>query len=229
VVAATPPAAQRVLRRLSATCLVIGSLAVFGFRMAHGDLPTDTGAEALSYVAARPLYPLVHLGDWLGVLVWAGGLVAVSASLTDRTAWAIGRLGAASVLLGAAVHITEFSIDGYALPTLANTWAVASPADRASLENGARLVLVAIGGPSTSALVLLWGSTLVLFGLAIRRDGYSRSLAWTGVVIGSAIFVLGTIQYLKPNVVFPGVLLYGLGGILSQLWTFILGIVLWRR
>ena len=75
----------------------------------------------------------MHLGDWLGVAVWTAGLVAFSASLADRTASAFGRLGAASVLLGAAVHITEFSIDGYALPTLANTWAEASPPDRASL------------------------------------------------------------------------------------------------
>src|SRR5206468_5974377 len=134
--------------------------------------------------------------DWVGVLIWTSGLVALSASLTDRTAWAIGRSGAVSVLLGAAVHITEFSIDGYALPTLANTWATAAPADRASLEYGARLVLVAIGGPSTSALVILWGSTLVLFGLAVRDEGYSTVFGWTGVVFGAAIFALGTIQFL---------------------------------
>jgi hypothetical protein len=120
------------------------------------------------------------------------------------------------VLLGAAVHITEFSVDGYALPTLANTWQTAAPADRAGLESGARLALVIIGGPSTSALLILWGTTLVLFGLAVRSEGYPVSLGWTGVLIGAAIVVLGTVQYLKPNVVFPGVILYGFGGILSH-------------
>jgi hypothetical protein len=210
-------------------CLILGSAAVLGFRLAHGDLPTDTGEEALSFVAARPLYPVVHFGDWLGVLVWTGGLVALAASLTDRTAWALGRLGTASVLLGAAVHITEFSVDGYALPMLATSWATAGPADRASLEAGARLALVIIGGPSTSALLILWGTTLVLFGLATRREGYADALGWTGVLVGAVIFALGTIQYLKPNVVFPGVILYGFGTILSQLWTLVLGISLWRR
>jgi hypothetical protein len=133
------------------------------------------------------------------------------------------------VLLGAAVHITEFSVDGYALPTLANAWAVAAPADRTSLEYSARLALVVIGGPSTSALLILWGVTLVLFGLAVRSDGYSSTLGWTGVAIGAIIVVLGTIQYLKPNVAFPGVVLYGFGTIVSQLWTFILAIAMWRR
>jgi hypothetical protein len=119
-------------------CLILGSAAVLGFRLAHGDLPTDTGEEALSFVAARPLYPVVHFGDWLGVLVWTGGLVALAASLTDRTAWALGRLGTASVLLGAAVHITEFSVDGYALPMLANVWVTAGPAAAASEATLAR-------------------------------------------------------------------------------------------
>ena len=215
--------------RLGAICLIVGSVSVLVVRLAHGDLPTDTGEQALSFVAANPLYPLIHLGDWLGVLVWTGGLVALSASLTGRTAWAIGRLGAVSVLLGAAVHITEFSIDGYALPSLANTWAAAAPADRASLEYGARLVLVAIGGPSTSSLGILWGSTLLLFGLAVRSEGYDSALGWTGVIFGAGIFALGVIQFVRPNVVFPGVILYGGGTIVSQLWTLVLGLLMWRH
>jgi hypothetical protein len=72
------------------------------------------------------------------------------------------------------------------------------------------LALVVIGGPSTSALVIPWGSTLALFGLAARSEGYSNALGWTGVIFGAAVFVLGTIQFVKPNVIFPGVILYGI-------------------
>lgn len=215
--------------RLGAVCLVLGSICVLAFRLAHGDLPTETGEAALSYVASYPLYPVVDLGDCLGVLVWAGGLVALSGSLTQRDASAIGRLGAASVLIGAAVHITEFSIDGYALTTFAGLWAVASAPERQGLEYGARLVLVAIGGPSASALLILWGSTLPLYGLAVKREGYPAWLAWVGMVVGAVIIVLGTVQFVRPNVVFNGVLLYGGGTIVSQIWTFCLGIAMWRR
>src|SRR4051794_26596301 len=106
---------EQVSLRIGAVCLVVGSVVAFVFRVfLHGDLPTDTGEAALAFVASRPIYPFVHLGDWLGVLIWAGGLVALSGSLTHGAAWAIGRLGAASVLVGAAIHITEFSVDGYA-------------------------------------------------------------------------------------------------------------------
>jgi hypothetical protein len=219
---------EQLASRIAVLCLIAGSTCLLLLRVSHGDLPTDTGEEALRFVAARPLYSLIHFGDWLGVLVWTGGLVAFSASLNDRTAWVLGRLGAASALVGAAVHITEFSIDGYALPTLANAWASAPAAERASLEYAARLALVIIGGPSVSALLILWGTTLTLFGLAARSDGYGNELAWTGVVVGALIFVLGAIQYLKPNV-FPGVFLYGGGTIASQLWTMVLGFATWRR
>src|SRR5262245_35453312 len=134
------------LGRTAAACLVLGSLAVFGFRIAHGDLPTETDAAALAYVAARPLYPVVHLGDWLGVLVWTAGLVALAGSLTHPTARAIGRLGAASALLGAAIHVTEFSVDGYALPVLAGQWAAAPAAERAGGALGHHPPLIRPGG-----------------------------------------------------------------------------------
>src|SRR5205823_14740585 len=123
----------------------------------------------------------------------------------------------------------RISIDGYALPTFAYTRAVAAPAERPDLEFGARLVLVALGGPSTSALVILWGATLPLYGLAVRQEGYAAWLGWTGALVGAVIFVLGTVQFLKPNVIFPGVLLYGGGTIVSQLWTLLLGLAMWRR
>ena len=221
---------EQISLRIGAVGVIVGSVIVLVFRtVLHGDLPTNTGEDALSYVASYPIYPLVHLGDVLGVLLWAGGLVALSGSLRHRVACAIGRLAAASVLVRAALHIAEFSIDGYALPTLADTWAVASPSERADLELGARLVLVAIGGPSTIALVVLWGSTLVLYGLAVKIEGYSVWLGWTGVTTGGVIAALGTIQYLEPNDIFPGVLFYGGGTVISQIWTIVLGVATWRR
>jgi hypothetical protein len=119
-------------------------------------------------------------------------------------------------------------IDGFGLPMLAGTWAVASPSERPSLELGARLVLAVIGGPSVIALTFVWGSTLALYGLAVKKEGYSSWLGWTGVILGAVIFVMGTIFYLKPNI-YPGVLLYGGGTWAAHLWAICLGIAMWRR
>jgi len=220
---------EQIVLRIGAMCLVVGSVLVVVFRLLHGDLPADKGAAAaLGYVASFPIYPLVHLGDVLGFLVFAGGLVALSASLTNHVAWAIGRLGVASVLLGTAVHIVDFSIDGFGLPMLAEAWAIASPSERANLELGARVVLATIGGPSVIALVFVWGSTLALYGLAVKKEGYSSWLGWAGVILGAAIFVMGTIFYLKPNI-YPGALLYGGDMLAAHLWAIVLGIAMWRR
>jgi hypothetical protein len=41
-------------------------------------------------------------------------------------------------------------------------------------------------------------------------------LGWSGVITGAVIAVLGTIQYLEPNI-FPGVLYYGGGTVVSQI------------
>lgn len=214
--------------RIGAACLILGSSGFLGFRLIHGDLPTDTGAAALAFVASHPAYSIVHLGDWLSVLLWTCGLVVLSGSLLHRDAWAIGRLGAASALIGASVHIAEFSIDGYALPTLAKTWAAAAPSARSGLEDGARLALVVVGGPSLSALIILWGVTFIFFGIALQQAGYSSWLSWTGGVIGAVLFILGTVQFLRPNS-FPGVIFYGLGTIVSQLWTIAVGVAMWYR
>lgn len=215
--------------RIGAVCLVVGSVLVVVSRAVfHGDLPADKGgAAALSYVAAYPMYPLVHFIDVLGFLVFAGGLVALSDSLTQRVAWAIGRLAVASVLVGTAVHVVDFSTDGF-LPMLANAWAVASPAERTNLELGTRVVLAVIGGPSVISLIVVWVSTLVLYGLAVKREGYVGWLGWTGVILGTVIFVMGTIFYLKPNS-YPGVLFYGGGTLAAHLWAICLGIAMWRR
>lgn len=49
------------------------------------------------------------------------------------------------------------------------------------------------------------------------------------MAVGVLILILGMINYVKPNEVFPGVILYGGGTILSQLWTLVLGVAMWRK
>jgi hypothetical protein len=107
---------------------------------------------------------------------------------------------------------------------------VAEPASqRPDLEYGTRLALVIIGGPSTCALVILWGVALALFGLAVKAEGYPAWLSWAGVGAGATVFVLGAVQYLAPNHVFPGALFYGGGTTVSQIWTIVFGLAMWRR
>ena len=49
------------------------------------------------------------------------------------------------------------------------------------------------------------------------------------MIFGAGIFALGAIQLVKPHVVFPGVILYGGGALVSQLWMLVVGVPAWRR
>jgi hypothetical protein len=222
------PAVERTVARLGAVCVVLGSLAVLGFRIAHGDPPAADAPAALRFITDHPAYTGVHLGAILGVLVWAGGLVTVAGTFRHGLSRALGRLGATSVLVGAAIFVTDFAIDGVAGQDLAAAWAAAAPAARAELELAYQTAATMLRGTSLISIVILWGLSLLLFGRALMHEGYPAWLSWTGVAAGGATVVGATAQLFQPDL-FPGALVYGLLVSLVQVWSVALGVVLWRR
>ena len=226
-------AVRRLGLKIGAASVILGGLVVFVARAAHGDLPTDTGANALSYVADFPIYHIAHLAANLGVLLWAAGFYALSSSLSDRTARAVGRVASAAVLIGAAVYIVDFSIDGYALSSFANLWVDASPAERGLLAFGAEVVKTALGGISLSSLLILWGVAPMLYGVAARREGYPRWLSWSGVTIGATMFATAVAQFVvstnQTEETTLGLVVYAGLPLLALLWSMVLGAVMWRR
>ena len=51
-------AREQISLRIGAVCVIIGSVIVLAFRIAHSDPPTDTGEAALSYVESYTQYIL---------------------------------------------------------------------------------------------------------------------------------------------------------------------------
>jgi hypothetical protein len=72
----------------------------------------------------------VQLGFILGALLWVGALAALARSLTHG--WALGQLGAASVVVGAAIHVVDSSISGFDFMALAHAWVAAPVSEQAS-------------------------------------------------------------------------------------------------
>jgi hypothetical protein len=215
--------------RLGGACIIAGSLAVLAFRMAHGDLPAADPDAALRFIAEHPLYAGVHLGTILGVLGWVGGFITLSRTLDDGVARVLGRLGTASMLVGAAIFIVEHSIDGVAGQDLATAWATAAPAGQADLVLAAQTAFTMLRGTSLVSIITLWGLPLVLFGLAAMTERYPAWLAWTGMVVGAVTTLAAMALLLQPDI-FPGVLLYGvLVSVVVQLWSLGVGIATYRR
>ncbi|MPZ74887.1 MAG: hypothetical protein GEU74_17030 [Nitriliruptorales bacterium] len=222
------PALDPTALRLGALGVIVGSVAVFGFRLAHGDLPAADPPAALQFITGHPAYAGVHLGAILGVLVWTCGIVTLAVTFTHGLAGALARWGAASVLVGAAIFITDFSIDGVAGQDLAAAWATASPAGRAVLELAYQTAATILRGTSLASIVILWGLPLVLFGRALVLEGYPAWLGWTGLASGVAT-IIGASALLLQRDLFPGVLVYGLLVSVVQLWSVALGSMMWRR
>jgi hypothetical protein len=227
---ATPLAtAHPAALKLGAVCAVLGGLAIAGFRLLHGDLPAGDAPAALALITRHPFYAGVHVGTILGVLVWAGGIVALSGTITSGLAGVLGRVGTASVLVGAGVFIVDFSIDGVAGQDLATAWQAAPPAERPELELAARTAFTILRGTSLTSILILWGVPLLLLGRAMLLEAYPAWLGWTGMAIG-AVTILAALALLLREDLFPGVLLYGLLiSILVPLWSLALGLAMWRR
>jgi hypothetical protein len=220
---------ERLFLRFGAICLIVGSLVVAGFRLAHGDIPAADPEAALRFIAAHPAYAGIHLGTILGVLVWVGGVIAIWSTLASPLGRLLGRLGGASVLVGAAIFIVDFTIDGVAGQDLAMAWAAATPAAQADLVRAAHTALTMLRGPSLVAIVLLWGLPLLLFGSAVLLEGYPAWLGWSGLAVGAVTILAALMLLLQPDV-FPGVLVYGLlASIVVPLWSVGLGLGMWRR
>src|SRR5215212_1572524 len=131
---------ERTFLRIGAVYAVLGSVVSVAAGTGFGNVTNELGTEAvLRYVSSQPAWywPTVYLAFILGALLWVGALVALSGSLTQGVGWALARLGVASVVVGATVHVVDSSVRGVGLARLADAWAAASE-QASSLRNPAR-------------------------------------------------------------------------------------------
>ena len=140
--------------RWLAVCSLPGSASV----TATSQRPTLP--PALRFITHHPFYAGVHLGAIVGVLAWVGGFVALAGTLKHGAGNVFGRLGAASALVGAAIFIVDFSIDGVAGQGLAEAWAAASPSDQADVELAAQTAFTILRGTSLTSIIISCGDCL---------------------------------------------------------------------
>jgi hypothetical protein len=214
--------------RIAALCLILGSTLVMIFRGAHGDLPAGDAHAAMEFISSHSFYKGVHLGDVLGVMITVIGFVSFSSTLMTRNAKVIGWLSVAIIVLGAAVHIMEFSIDGHAGETLAHRWMNSSLSEQSEIEHSAGTVFIALHGPALVSISMVWALSVVLLAWAIRHDNYPYWLSWVGWIVGFLTFVLCIMQYLIQDFI-PGFIIFGPLVFLLQLWNISLGITVLRR
>jgi hypothetical protein len=217
--------------RIGAVCAILGAVVSVAAGIGFGNITNELGTEAvLRYLASRPpwYWPTVHLGYILGALLWVGALAALAISLTCGAGWALGRWGAASVIVGATIHVIDSSINGFGLMALAHAWAAAPVSEQANLLLAGGALLWILGGTWATVLVLFHGVPFVLFGLAVVLDrGYPTWLGWFGFVGGLGSLFCGVTMFLGVGLV-PG-RLFVVFALVVSLWMVVMGVLMWRR
>ena len=220
---------ERVVLRIGGVLAVLGSLGYLVSALWHGDLPDQTTEIALEHIADRPEWHLVHLIGIVSVLLWVGAFVALAYSLSHGTSWLLGRMAVLAVVIGAAVFLVDYSIDGYELKNVADAWQAASAPEKEDELLVAEAMFGILGGTFRSYIAWLYGLPFLLLGLAVAlSEEYPRWLGWVAAVAGAGAVVAGTTLFLDvPLVPFP--LLFGGFVIPLNIWLAVIGLLMWRR
>ena len=213
--------------RVGAVCAIVGTIGYLVAFLLHGDLPDQTTESLLTFIAERP-WAFHHLVISLCFLLWLAGLSGLAYSLTPGTAWVLGRLGQGSALLGMAVLLWHYNIDGPALEQVADAWAASDGAEKAThLERGT-ILATATSAMFPLYVALLLGLPFVLFGLAVvYSDDYPSWLGWIATAAGALAFAVGATNFagfdaLPMNLFVASVLVL-------DIWMIAIGRLMWRR
>jgi hypothetical protein len=213
--------------RIGAVCALVGTLGYVVAFVLHGDLPDQTTESLLTFIADRP-WALHHLLIVFCFLLWIAALSGLAYSFTSGTAWVLGRLGQTTAVLGMAVLLWHYNIDGPALEHVADAWVDAEGAEKAVLLERGTILTEATSGMFPLYVTLLLGLPFVLFGLAVVVSGdYPSWLGWIGAAAGTSAFAVGSTNFAGFDVLPMN--LFVLTVFLLDFWMIAVGRLMWRQ
>ncbi len=215
--------------RTGGLLLIGGALLLLLGTILHpmGADPNDSVAAFAEYAGDR-LWIASHLGQLLGVLLIAAGLIVLSGQLGQRKRDALPNLAAGGAILMAAVATFLQAVDGIALIRVVDAWDGASAEEQArALWSAYAVRQVEIGGAAVFALVS--GLTFVLFGVGLLRS--SRFPSWLGwlAVVGGAGSVAGGVATAYTGFSSLAMSLTMPSGAVLLMWMLAVGFLPFRR
>lgn len=225
---------ERTLLRIGAVWLIVGivlfSLALFvGIALIHGG-PADSGDTRanLQAIADSPLWMGVNLVGLAALLLFVGGLLALSRSITKEPGAALARLGFTAALLGGAFLSIQLVLEGsHTMKALAEACAAAADKEVPCAVAEAMFLVSADFGSWGS--VVFYGVAPILFGLAIALTGlYPKWLGWVAVVGGVGMALIQIVQF-SQGVSQVTSSVYVVAFLVVNLWLLVMGVLMWRR
>jgi hypothetical protein len=225
---------QQSLARIGAVCAILGAVVQVGAGIlsstAFGGVPT--GAEAsvlLAAMASQPLWlwSIMQLGFVVGPVLWVIAYIALAALLIQGWPGALAKVAAAAIVVGSAPHIISSTVNGFALPALAQAWQGAAGAEQANLALMWNGLLYLIDGTWAVSITLFHGLPFVLSGLAVvmsRR--FSAFAGWIGVVGGMGSIIAGPMMYFRMEGLPIGLSI--ISAVVISIYMIVLGLMMWN-
>jgi hypothetical protein len=183
--------------RVGATALLVGLLSQipFGALHPHREYPNDSVAAFHEYAHSED-WVLVHLAQFLGLLLVTVGLVALATTLARQrgAAGIFGLIAAVTTLISAAVFAVQMAVDGVALKAAIDAWESATGAtDQAAAYRVADSIRSIETGLS-ALFNLTNGLTLLNLGIGLTLGrGPGRRLGWLAAIAGVGLLTVGVI------------------------------------
>ncbi len=228
---------ERTLLRIGAVSLIVGivlfSLALFvGIVLIHGGPGDSDDTRAnLQAIADSPLWMGVNLVGLAALLLFVGGLQALSRSITKEPGAALARLGFTAALLGGAFLSIPLVLEGsHTMKALAEAWAAAADKEVPfAVAEAVQLVGWAGGGIFDWGWVVFFGVAPILYGLAIAlTDLYPRWLGWVAVVGGVGAVPVGIGLFLQ-GLTLAGTIAFTAFAAVVNVSLLVMGVLMWRR
>jgi hypothetical protein len=216
------------LTRIGSIAALVGAVVFLSSTLLHpsSSAPNDLPAAFAEY-AGSSYWVAIHLGQFLGVAMMGAALVALAATFEMGRASAWGRLGLTGVLVSIAVYAANQAVDGVSNHVMVHRLAVASAETRPLVFEAAFAVRqIEVG--FTSYFSLLFGATLVIFGLAMafsRR--YPSWLAVMGLLGGLGTVVIG-MEQAAHGFSDLALSLFMIVGVVDLVWVGLTGVFMWR-
>jgi len=183
--------------RLGTVALVAGLICQvpLGVLHPHREYANDSVAAFHEYARSGD-WVLVHLGQYLGLMLATIGLVAMATYLGRQRGPAgfLGQVAVVTAVVSAAVFAVQMAVDGVALKAAVDTWdAATATADRSAAYRVAESVRSVEKGLS-ALFNLINGLTLLSLGLGLSMaSGRGRRLGWIAAVAGVGFIAVGVL------------------------------------
>jgi hypothetical protein len=223
--------AERTLIRLGAGSAVVGAVIFAIANLLHPRSENiDVAIEQVRAVAQDDTYIFGHVLLLIGPLLMLWGLVALRRSIKTERGSAFALYGFVTALVSAGHLAALVGIDGRPTKVIADTYVTASGADARTLELIAETVEEVNFGTLSVWIILFFGITYILYGLAVAAsDDHPKWLGWAAVAMGTVQFVTGVVVTLNGPSELMITRIFSPVAFLETIWLLAMGALMWIK